>query len=366
MSEIRPGVQFVREFAPRKTSPAVDTRTTFMVGLTKAGVTDAQVLVRSFAEFQDAFQTGGQHSKVFETAVAAFFQFGNAPLWVAKVADAESNGKPNDAAWQAALDLFTVDLGPGQVLAPGQSDTKAHKRLAAHALATNRVALLDGAKDADPAALKQLATGLAVSPGSDRCALFGNWAVTPDGGDIPASVIAAIQTTKVDAISNIQPIEQQATPIAGITVKAWADKDKTAAYKDGANLVISRPGGVVLGGYRSVLADPGTYDFSATRLMMWLEAQIKTLSAQFIGSPITTDTVATFHGAVASLLSRVFSAGGLFGETAQEAYLVDTRSVNTPETAAKRELNARVSIRIAEHVELVKVHAVSVPVTETI
>src|SRR5262249_15597235 len=48
-----------------------------------------------------------------------------------------------DTQWLNALNLFTPDLGPGQVMAPGRTSDIGHTQLADHAKNYNRVALLD-------------------------------------------------------------------------------------------------------------------------------------------------------------------------------------------------------------------------------
>jgi hypothetical protein len=58
------------------------------------------------------------------------------------------------------------------------------------------------------------------------------------------------------------------------------------------------------------------------------------------------------------VLQPHFDAGELFGATPAEAYSVDTTSVNTSQTLAAGQLNARVGIRVSPMAEFVYIDVV--------
>jgi hypothetical protein len=64
------------------------------------------------------------------------------------------------------------------------------------------------------------------------------------------------------------------------------------------------------------------------------------------------------------VLQPHFDAGELFGSTAAEAYSVDTTSVNTSQTLAAGQLNARVGIRVSPMAEFVYIDVVKTPITQ--
>src|ERR1035437_6168090 len=72
-----------------------------------------------------------------------------------------------DAQWLNALNLFTKDLGPGNVSAPGRTTDPAHTQLCDHAAANNRVAIMDAPDTPTIATLQTTATN-AKSTGSGQ------------------------------------------------------------------------------------------------------------------------------------------------------------------------------------------------------
>jgi hypothetical protein len=65
------------------------------------------------------------------------------------------------------------------------------------------------------------------------------------------------------------------------------------------------------------------------------------------------------------MLTGYYESGGLYGDTPEEAFRVDT-SVNTPETIEAGQLRAVISMRVSPMAELVVIEIVKVPVSQEI
>lgn len=121
-----------------------------------------------------------------------------------------------DANWLAALNLFTKDLGPGNVSAPGQTTTTRYTQLTAHAAANNRTAFLDGPDTPTSATLQTSATNAKSGGNGQYAAMFAPWVITPGvsgvagtSRTIPPSALAAGRAAATD------PIKGPGVPAAG-------------------------------------------------------------------------------------------------------------------------------------------------------
>ena len=285
-----------------------------------------------------------------------------------------------DTQWQAALDRFTDDLGPGQVSAPGRTSDTAHTQLLSHAANRNRVALLDLPDSATAATLKTSVANSRV--GNQRYgAAFAPWITVPGVAvntlrTVPPSALVA------GAIARIDNVEGPNQPAAGLLGQAFyaiglsqADWDGTTRddlYKGGVNVIRSMYGGIRIYGWRS-LVDPNSdfrwINFANCRLLMSIVARAGVVAETYVLRQIDGPglTMSAFHGDLVGLLLEYFVQGALYGETPDEAFLVDTGpQVNTPTTLAANELHAVLAVKMSPDAELVTIEIVKVAPNEVI
>ena len=75
-------------------------------------------------------------------------------------------------------------------------------------------------------------------------------------------------------------------------------------------------------------------------------------------------TIAKFNGRLAAMLKGFYDDDALFGDTASDAFIVDTGpAVNTPDKLADGVLGAVLSVRMSPHAELVDIYIVKYPIT---
>jgi hypothetical protein len=435
----RPGTQIIsRDQAPPRSTPPTQTDAWFAVGATATGPLEP-VLVRSLASYEATFGARSGGTLLYDS-IDAYFREGGARAYIsaipttvtqlsvqtlsagelqaltrdqlnAQAAEAgvdnpealankqavvdaivqtagepphvELQTVPSPAQFKTALDLFTADLGPGQVSVPGISDSVTQGNLLAHAEANNRVALLDCDQGAPTAAaLTAIATALHSVDGCRYGALLAPWAVVPGiaGGtsrEVPYSAIEAGIIAKNDG-KGLDPNVPAAGIVNGLATFAI---DLDAGYTDleyeqlndaGVDLARLIYGGVATYGYRTVVdsaVDSLWEDFGNSRLNMAIVAQANAIAERYVFAQLDGRgrKIAQFGSELSAMLAGFYDADALYGATAAEAFQVDVgSSVNTPATIANGELHAILSVRMSPFAELVVIEIVRVALTEAI
>ena len=292
---------------------------------------------------------------------------------------ADDHAGANDASWQTALDLFTKDLGPGQVMAPGQSTLVRYTALLLHAQNMNRVALLDPPDTGTVATLVASAATARALTTARYGAYFAPWVVGPGVltgtyRDFPPSPMVAGIMSRNDG-AGLNPNE----PAAGdngdsrfaIRPKfTFLDADRTVSLNPGSvNAIINKFGAVRVYGYRS-LVDPNTLpnyiNFGHARLYMAVAAKADAIGENYLLKQIDGRRllINQFGGELTSMLSIYHAAGALYGATPEEAFNVDVGpQVNTDTTIAAQELKAVLTLRPSEFAEIITIELVKVPIT---
>lgn len=285
-----------------------------------------------------------------------------------------------DAQWQTALDSFTDDLGPGQVSAPGQTSATRHTQLVTHAATHGRNAILDLTDSSVAATL--IGNIPAYSTNTRFAAAFGPWLVipgvtaqstriVPPSGMIAGRVAANDQVLGVDAAAAGKNGESNFA--IGLSQPAWDDATRASLNSAGVNVIRSMNGTVKNYGWRS-LANPVTdtnwLDFGNARLFNGLSAELQAIAENYVFENIdgqNGETINDFHNDLAAALLVHYDAGDLFGDTSDQAFLVDTGpTVNTLQTIANLELHAVVQVRMTPFAEYVEIQIVKRQVTDTI
>jgi phage tail sheath protein FI len=286
-----------------------------------------------------------------------------------------------DAHWLAALDRFTMDLGPGNVSAPGQTSDVRHTQLNDHAEANQRPAFLDYPDTPTEATLTTSATNAKSTGSGQYGGGFAPWVKVPGvlagtTRTVPPSAAAAGAAARVDASHNPN------TPAAGLlgvlryavglSQPNWDDPTRERLNNAGVNVIRSMFGGFRIYGWRSLanpVTNPNWLDLSNVRYLMGLAARCRASGESYVFMPIDGfgHTLAQYQGSLTALCQADWVDGQIFGLTATDAFNVDVGSnVNTPETIAANELRAVVSVRPSPDAELVSITIVNVPVTEAV
>lgn len=285
-----------------------------------------------------------------------------------------------DTQWLNALNLFTSDYGPGQVSAPGQTTSTRYTQLINHANDNNRVAIIDLP---DSSSSSTLISDLPTKSLSTRMiAAYAPWVV------IPGLVSGSTRTVPPSAmvaglIAANDPINGADSPAAGnrgisnyaidLSELAWDDNTRQTMNAAGVNVIRNVNGVIKVYGWRS-LADPindnNWIDFGNSRLFMALSAELSAVAENFVFEDIdgqNGQTVNGYHDALASVLLKHWQVGDLFGDTPDQAFLVDTGpSVNTLASIAALELHAVCQVKMSPFAEYVAIQIVKRQTTENL
>lgn len=306
----------------------------------------------------------------------------------------DDRGAITDAQWVTALNLFTRDLGPGQVTQVGRTTTQAYADTLAHAAANNRVAFLDGADTPTVATLTAAAQAIrtgATAPNARFGALFAPWLVIPGlvpgtTRTVPPSALAAAKASAKDA-SGATPnapaagADGIARSVLALSQPAYnsgsgIDVTRDAMYAAGVNQIVYRYGAFEVFGWRSLVdpngADQDWLNLGNVRLGMHIIAQALRIAEGYILDELDGRglTFKAFEGDLRAVLIGLYDRGSLFDGGSgrpEDAFAVDTGpQVNTPATISARELHAAISVRMAQDAELVVIEVAKVPITTSL
>lgn len=284
-----------------------------------------------------------------------------------------------DTQWTNSLLRFTRDLGPGQVSFPGRTTVNAHLALQAHALANNRIAILDAPNVAVKATLLTSLDG--VRGNGKWSGMFWPWDTVPGVVDATDRVIApsarvAGNIARVDASGSPNTPAAgengQARYANGLSQVAFSDADREELNLEGLNVSIVKYGGVRTYGWRTTvdqLVEPNWVNLGNSRLVMEIAARADGIGEGFLFDEIDGQGILTgaFGAALTAMLMEYWTVGSLYGVSPTEAFIVDVGpDVNTPVTIGNLELRAVIAIRPSPFAEMITFEIVKTPVTQNL
>jgi hypothetical protein len=379
----RPGTTTTRSDTRATRSPRTGTGPWFIAGITGTVDADADPTksVPSLAEYARRFGSRAQHvtagSAIMFDEADLYFADGGAEVFVSPTADA------TDAVLDTALGKFTRDMGPGQVSAPGRVTATAHLLVDAHAALNNRIAINDAPDTNIVSTLIALSDPAGISVAQRRVssvfAPFVDIPAAAAGGGarrVPPSGLVAAKMAQNDGrgVTPNQPaagdfgVSDFATGVS----QTFDDADRQTLNENGVNLIRAINGIVKVYGFRT-LADPLTdenwLELSAARVFMAIQSEADTVAERFVFRQIDGQgkTISEFGGALTGVLLPYWQRGSLYGRTAGESFRVDVSSnVNTPETIADRQLNAKLYLKTSPNAEEVVLDINKVKITEAV
>lgn len=408
----RPGVEITSLAQPVPKSAPTDTGVWFAVGATATGPANKAVLIQSLNDYITTFgsRTGGP---ALYDAVETYFQEGGGKVYISalpttptvlaaveaeepaaaeakpkrgKAAQAEETAAPEQQATAAQLipllDIFTADLGPGQVSIPSLVDGTVHQALVEHAETHNRIALLDGPASGPVSAILAYTTPIRSLVEARYGALFAPNVVVPGVAigttrQVPYSAVAAGIIARNDAAGlnpNVAAAGAKGVSAFAMDLTAsYIDTDYQALNDGGADMAKLVYGQVETYGYRS-LVDPNGPDaawlnLGNCRLNMAIVADAGVIGERYVFGQLDgrNRLISQFGGELRAMLVPYYEAGALYGDTADDAFSVNVGpQVNTQQTIANGELHAVLEVRMSPFAELVVIEIVKVATTESI
>lgn len=301
----------------------------------------------------------------------------------------DNMGSATITQWQAAINSFGAGLGPGQVLAPGQTNTTLSgiwSALGTHAQNNNRIALCDMDDNQSAATL---VTDIGAFGTGSVASYCGFWAANLRiPGIVPATyrvispspVIAAL-CARADALGNPNlmaaggnfPLQYVTGPnsIVSGSLSPYNDNDISTLNSAGINTFRNTFG--QFENYGFVASIPQTsdltyYQLNHGRLRMAIESDANVIGQPYVFSQLDGQgsDIAQFNSDLQAMLQGYYAEGALFGAAATDAFSVDTTTPNTPTTLSEGELNANLNVRMSPGAQLVQIGVNVVPVTQTV
>lgn len=280
----------------------------------------------------------------------------------------------------AALALLTADLGPGQVFAPGRTNLDAHRALIDHCRTNNydRTAYLDVPDQASKATLQAAVDAIEAYAGSHAVGVFGSWwdipgLTTSTTRAVPHSAVEIGVTNRIDraeGTAGAPAAGEAATAQYAIGVRVPAGGFSEADYADlndnGVNMARDfGDRGLMTYGFRSASKDPAWVQLTAQRLRMSLQAKLEAAWADIPFRRIDGrgHLLSLANGKLKAVCKTEWERDALYGETQEEAFLVDTGdTVNTSDSIANGEVRAAVYARFAPYAEFARIDLVKTDV----
>jgi hypothetical protein len=361
-----PGVTVLSDTQRALRGAPTDTGVLFMAAPFSAGAVGEAHELSSMADYADKVGTRTGGAIPAYDAAEVFFAEGGATLYASRIGATSTVASDIDTL-EEALAVFGSNLGPGQVIAPG--DTAGHAALLAHAAANNRVALLAGGGSVVIGPVPGSTTNRNVTPEAFAAGLIARSDAQRSVNEAPAAdrgyLRAAIDVV-TPAVADVTALATTAKGMTGaefgalFTAGRFTDVQRATLDENSANPFIVGINGVQLYGFSGLPTDSF---FTNARLRMALHARLNSLGQQFVFRTISDEVIGAFRGVLLAALDREFKAGQLYGETPEDAYDVDVSdAVNTPETIAAGRLLARVSYVPGPFAERVEINLQALPI----
>lgn len=297
------------------------------------------------------------------------------------LASGVDNTSPADSDFVAALTAFVGgDLGMGQVAAPGRTTATVWEALVTHAQTYNRYALLDGENTATAASIEADAVtvqaavpdpsyGLMLAaypiyPGLNTTTATPPYprTVSPSGPVAGAMAASAAAGNNADVeVAGNNGILSHAVGVS----QTYVSSDRANLDAAGVGVIRNRKGAVQLYGITGLAIDPNWSDVGNCRLRMQIVDAVKTIGDGYMFADIDAGgrSATAFGGQIAAYLTNLYNQGALYGLTPADAFFVNVgSSVNTPATAAARELLASVAVRMTPGAVQVVIDVTKYPV----
>jgi hypothetical protein len=302
-----------------------------------------------------------------------------------------ANGTTSETDWTAALTPFNVELGAGQVSAPGHTTAIGWQAQANHAYNFNRVAVLDAT---DTSVVGTLTAGAAsiqyggaqASTDSSYAAMFAPWVKVPGIVSTQPNTIAPTFTRTVPPSSfvaaNISATDltnDANVPAAGVqngsceyaldVTQSYVASDRVTLNNAGVNILRNINGVVSVYGFRSLALDANWVAFNNVRFRMQIVRDLDVIAEPFVFAEIDGkgQIFARLAGALSGQCQNYWLRNSIYGINPEDAFNVNVGpQINTPTTIAAGLINAQVNLRMAPQAEQVSVTVTKYLVSATL
>lgn len=272
-----------------------------------------------------------------------------------------------------ALALFTKDYGDGAVAIPGQNGSTIWTAINTHCVAYNRVGLL---ADTQAASINTLVTD-ASGVNSEYCGLFHPWVKVSDGagGTRVISPEGYVAASRYKAHFQTGPWRAAAGQLSVASTVLDVDVRYTdvesATLNDGrVNAIRFISNSIRVYGWRSTSSDTQSwYHLTYRDFLNYLVVQGSLLLEPYVFGTIDRkgQLLSAVNGALVGMCLPLAQKQAFFplldgnGKEVDPGYAVDTGSnINTTQSIAQNQINAKLSVRVSPTGELIALNIVKV------
>jgi hypothetical protein len=151
--------------------------------------------------------------------------------------------------------------------------------------------------------------------------------------------------------------------------QSYSDSDRGDLDAAGVGVIRNYKGQVQLYGITGLALDPDWVDVGNCRLRMQIVDAARSIGDGYVFADIDANgrAATAFGGQLNSYLTQLYNQGALFGATPADAFFVNVGSaVNTPATAAERELLAEIACCMSPGAKQVLISVTKVPVGQNL
>jgi len=280
-----------------------------------------------------------------------------------------------DEDYADALALFVKKLGPGQVSIPGRSGEDIYAALWAHAAANNRVVVGDVENTTSVVTLVGLAGDVPQDATQDYGALFGPWPTIPGVSGspanrvVPASPVIAALCARVDREGRVnRAAAGDDWPLQYVLdFYDFSEADREVLLNAGVNTFKDDYGVLVNWGFQTTIQDHTDpfWQFNCVRLRMRLVGEALVIGSGYLFKQIDGRgfLLRAFGSDLAAMMLAHYVNDELYGETPEDAFSVDSVTVNTDDTIAQGEVVAVVSFTPSLYARSVQIQLVTIPIS---
>lgn len=280
-----------------------------------------------------------------------------------------------------ALKLFTADLGPGQVAAPGYTTEAVHKAVIEHCAATTRTPILDAEDTADVSDLLEDAAALRALPGGQHGGLFwppeevpgvslGTTRIVPKSGAMLGLIASADRQKGHSNVAVAGPMGKS-TYALGVT-QTCTEQERADLNAAGVNVSVFEDGQVTNKGFRT-LANPVTnkpwVSLAAARLTMGIAFGVLTVlkRKEFALLDAQGDTRSKAEGAILlEVVQPLFEARAIFGDSPADACNVIVEQDVNPSDGSVGKLTGTTAAKPSPFAERIEHTVVNYPINEAL
>jgi hypothetical protein len=299
----------------------------------------------------------------------------------ANLATGANGTAATDEEFEAHLDTLPFALGPGQVAAPGRTDTTSHEAIGRHIDTNKRVALIELPDSGDPATVRAAVEALYDLPGSRFMLPIEGRTTYPS--DIPGATVEiswlGVQAgiiARLDALGDPSAVAAGSDGISRLAIgltREWTDADRESLNESGVAMPKEVNGTVRMYGYRTAAGpdDRGNWTFfQESRTVMAIAHETNAAAEEFVLKNIDGAGLifSRLNTALTGICARYHGANALYGAMPDEAFRVDTSfpGVNDDDTVALGEIHGTVYVKTSKVAEWVAIDVAKVPLERAV